>query len=293
MSYLCVKITQTPILTIMSDLTHKNGDDAPGHYCYRYPHAAITADCVVFGFDGNSLKVLLIERNLEPYMGYWALPGGFMHINETIDEAARRELKEETNLEGVYLTQFKVYSTVDRDPRERVVTVAFIGLVRPSLYQLVAGDDAGKAMWFDESMLPPLAFDHATIIGEAREHLSEALRIKPVAFNLLDRLFTVAELQRIYEIINRTEYDRRNFQRKLMQADILEEHDQIRTNGPSRPARLYSFKRAATESHPEPSMPPQTCCAAEPSGCPDDDNTECRSVRQKAGKRSIRDLFDF
>lgn len=198
-----------------------------GKYCYEYPHAAMTADCVIFGFDGRTLNVLLVERGGEPYKGMWALPGGFMHIDETIDECASRELREETNLHHVYLEQFRVFSSVDRDPRERVVTVAYIALVRPSDYQVIAGDDAVKAMWFNESMLPPLAFDHDEIIRAAREYLSEVIRIKPIAFALLDEMFTVAELQRVYETINRTTYDRRNFLRKAMHSGAIAEAPEV------------------------------------------------------------------
>lgn len=137
-------------------MSSEKTQNAEGKYCYRYPHAALTADCVIFGFDGRALKVLLVERGLEPYKGMWAIPGGFMKMDETIDQTAIRELREETGLVNVYMEQFKVYSRVDRDPRERVVTVAFIALVRPAEYILTAGDDAANAMWFDEQMLPLL-----------------------------------------------------------------------------------------------------------------------------------------
>ena len=144
-------------------------------------------------------------------------------MDETIEEAARRELMEETGLKHIYMEQFRVFSALRRDPRERVVTVAFIALVRPSDYELIAGDDASAAMWFQEDALPPMAFDHTEIIREAREHLGEVLRIKPVAFELLNKVFSLSELQKVYEAINRTRYDRRNFQRKALQTGMLEE----------------------------------------------------------------------
>lgn len=190
-------------------------------YTYEYPHAAITADCVIYGFDGERLKILLVERGLEPYKGMWALPGGFMKIDETIEQTAKRELFEETGLKDVYMTQFKMFSRVDRDPRERVVTVVFTALVRPDDYRLVAGDDASNALWFEERFLPPLAFDHEEIIKEAHKYLEELLRLKPVAFELLGKTFSLGELQRVYEEINRKTYDRRNFQRKAMMSGII------------------------------------------------------------------------
>ncbi len=190
-------------------------------YCYRYPHPALTADCVVFGFNGKSLDLLLIERGVEPFKGMWALPGGFMQINESIEETARRELREETGLTGIYLEQFKTFSDTGRDPRERVVTVAFVALVRPSDYRLVAGDDAARAHWFRADQLPPLAFDHHFIIHKARSYLKEIIRTRPIAFELLNKVFTIAELQAIFECINETTYDRRNFLRTAIEANAI------------------------------------------------------------------------
>lgn len=229
-------------------------------FCYRYPHAAITADCVIFGFNGKALKILLIERGNEPFLGYWALPGGFMRMDETIEQTAARELREETNLSNVYLDQFRVYSKVGRDPRERVVTVAFIALVKPDDYNVLAGDDAANAMWFDDDMLPPLAFDHSEIIREAREYLKEILLLKPVAFELLNKTFTISQLQTVYEVINRTSYDRRNFLRTAIDADIISEVKTSSESFSSRTGKLYTFNEErfakADDCEPE-SNPPQ------------------------------------
>ncbi len=189
---------------------------------YEYPHPAVTTDCVVFGFDGKKLHILLIERGLEPFKGSWALPGGFMKIDETVEECAIRELKEETNVENLYLEQFHVFSDPKRDPRERVITVAFIALVRKSdYYNIVASDDAARVAWFMVDQLPPLAFDHDKIIKMGREHLKKMLRISPIAFKLLDESFSMPELQRLYEIITGRKYDRRNFARKMTSTDLL------------------------------------------------------------------------
>ncbi|MDE7189300.1 MAG: NUDIX hydrolase [Muribaculaceae bacterium] len=209
-------------------------------YCYKYPHPAMTADCVIFGFDGQQLRLLLVERGCEPFKGCWALPGGFMKIDETIEHTARRELSEETGLNNVYLTQFRVYSRPDRDPRERVVTVAFIALVRPADYHVAGGDDAAQAIWFDETMLPPLAFDHADIIRDAREHLKEILRLRPVAFELLNKVFTISELQTVYEVINRASYDRRNFMRTAIESKVITEVEGRRARTGGRMAKLFT-----------------------------------------------------
>lgn len=214
-------------------------------YTYKYPHAALTADCVVFGYDGRQLHVLLVERGLEPYKGLWALPGGFMKIDETIEECALRELREETGLESVYLEQFRVFSGIGRDPRERVVTVAFYALVRKSDYRLIAGDDAARAAWFALDEYPPLAFDHREIIAKARAHLREALRLRPIAFKLLDEKFSMSELQTLYELINGTSYDRRNFARKMSATGLLLDEGTSAVASHNRRPNLYRFDEDA------------------------------------------------
>lgn len=221
-------------------MNSQTGPQDKNRYCYQYPHPAMTADCVIFGFDGQKLKLLLVERGLPPYKGCWALPGGFMRIDESIEHTAQRELREETGLRNIYLKQFKVYSRPDRDPRERVVTVAFIALVRPDDYHVVGGDDAVRALWFDESMLPPLAFDHADIIREAREHLKEILKLRPVAFELLNKVFTINELQTVYEVINRASYDRRNFMRTALESKVITEVEGQRVRTGGRMAKLFT-----------------------------------------------------
>lgn len=140
-------------------------------YCYRYPRPAVTADCVVFRHSDQGLQVLLIERGGEPYKGCWAFPGGFMNMDETIDQCAHRELEEETGLKQVELEQLHAYSAPDRDPRERVMTVAFVGLLRQKGCEVVAGDDAAKARWFPVDALPSLAFDHDQILSDALQRL--------------------------------------------------------------------------------------------------------------------------
>lgn len=226
-------------------------------YQYKYPHPAMTADCVVFGFDGKQLHVLLIERGLEPYMGSWALPGGFMKIDETVEQCALRELKEETGVEDIYLEQFHVFSAVGRDPRERVVTVAFLALVRKSDFRLIAGDDAAGASWFELGKLPPLAFDHHDIIDMARKRLPELMRTKPIGFKLLDEKFSMNELQRLYEAVNGTTYDRRNFARKMSSTGLLRDEGVSPVAAHNRFPNLYSFDEKAYKAESEGHFAPE------------------------------------
>ena len=197
-------------------------------YTYKYPHPAVATDSVVFGYDGKNLHVLLIERGQEPYNGCWALPGGFIHMDETVEEGAKRELQEETGVKDIYLEQFHVFSAVNRDPRERVLSVSFLSLVRKVDYNVIAGDDAARAEWFNIDELPTLAFDHIEIIAMARERLQELLSYKPIAFKLLDEKFIFSELQKLYEIINDTIYDRRNFQKKMIATGFLDRKSVVR-----------------------------------------------------------------
>src|ERR1051325_7090672 len=154
-------------------------------HSYQYPRAALTVDCVVFGLDESELKVLLIERALEPFKGKWALPGGFVRVEETLDDAARRELQEETGLKNVFLEQLYTFGTVDRDPRERVVSVAYYALVKLSDHKAKAATDAANAEWFQVSQLPKLAFDHAEIVAVALSRLQGKVRYQPIGFELL------------------------------------------------------------------------------------------------------------
>jgi len=220
-------------------------------YAYKYPRPAVTTDCVIFGFDGKDLNIALIERGLEPFKGYWALPGGFIKMDETVEECARRELEEETGARVLYMEQLHVFSEVDRDPRERVLTVAFYALVSKSDYNLVGGDDAASAAWFPWDELPPLAFDHQKIVKTAKERLRERLRTAPLAFKLLGEKFKMSELQRLYELINHTTYDRRNFQRKMRSSGFIAEEGIDSTPTASRPPQLYSFNELSYKKKAE------------------------------------------
>ena len=208
-------------------------------YCYRYPHPAVTTDCVIFGFDGERLQVLLIERGIEPYKGRWAFPGGFLKMDETAEEGARRELKEETGLDSAYMEQFHTFSTPERDPRERVITIAYYALVK--IQEVKGGDDAASARWFPLDEIPSLAFDHDYILRMATQRLREQIHFQPIGFELLPEKFTVKELQLLYEAILGINFDRRNFSKKMMHLEILTDLEETIWPTPKREAKLFKF----------------------------------------------------
>ena len=199
-------------------------DEHTKQWVSPYWHPAVTTDAVVFGFDGVELNVLLIQRGLEPYMNMWALPGGFMRPeDESAAACAYRELREETDVDDIYMEEMQTFSQRTRDPRERVITIAFFALVVKNKYHVKGGDDASNAKWFPVKELPELAFDHKEIIELALERLRQRIHFEPIGFDLLDDTFTIPDLQRLYEIILGTKFDRRNFQRKVLASGILEE----------------------------------------------------------------------
>ena len=210
-------------------------------YCYKYPHPAVTTDCVIFGFDGSELQVLLIERGIEPYKGKWAFPGGFLNMDETAQEGALRELKEETGLENAYIEQFNTYSDPGRDPRERVITIAHYALVR--IQEVKGGDDAAKAQWFPIDEVPQLAFDHDKILRDAMRKLRERIHFEPIGFELLPEKFTMRDLQILYESILGVKFDRRNFAKKMMHYELLNQLDETVRPTAKRDALLYSFNK--------------------------------------------------
>jgi 8-oxo-dGTP diphosphatase len=210
---------------------------------FTYDHArpALTVDCVVFGLDEADLKVLLIQRDLEPFAGRWALPGGFVRVAESLDQAARRELQEETGLTKVFLEQLYTVGEPDRDPRERVVTVAYYALVRLGDHQVQAATDARNAAWFAVDDLPDLAFDHDGIVEMALRRLQGKVRYQPIGFELLPPKFSLTQLQRMYEIILERPLDKRNFRKKVLSLDILQDLDEVEQDVAHRAARLYRF----------------------------------------------------
>ena len=210
---------------------------------YEFARAALTVDCVVFGLDESDLKVMLIQRDIAPFEGKWALPGGFVRIEETVEEAARRELQEETGLEKVFLEQLYTFGDIDRDPRERVVTVAWYALVRLTDHRVKAATDARAAAWFGMDDLPQLAFDHDRILELAYQRLQNKVRYQPIGFELLPQKFTLTQLQHLYEIILDRSLDKRNFRKKILGMNVLQELDEVETDVAHRAARLYRFNK--------------------------------------------------
>jgi 8-oxo-dGTP diphosphatase len=211
-------------------------------YTYPYPRPNLTVDCVVFGLDEQyTLKVMLIRRNLPPFQGQWALPGGFVRVNESLEAAARRELQEETGIQDVFLEQLFTFGAVDRDPRERVVSVAYYALVNLIEYSIQAATDASDAAWFPIIDLPPLAFDHDLILQTAIVRLKGKVRYEPIGFELLPRKFTLSQLQKLYETILGQPLDKRNFRKKFFKTDLLIELNETQTGVAHRAARLYQF----------------------------------------------------
>ncbi|MCX7854719.1 MAG: NUDIX hydrolase [Anaerolineae bacterium] len=207
----------------------------------EYPRPMVTVDVVIFTLRENDLQVLLVRRRNPPFAGMWAIPGGFVDIDEPLETAASRELEEETGVRGVYLEQFHTFGDPGRDPRGRTITVAYLALVRADQIQPRAGDDAAEARWWSVHNLPPLAFDHDRILACARKHLRHKLECPAVIAGLLPETFTLSELQTVYEVILGEKLDRRAFRRKVLTAGVLQETGGYRRVD-GRPAKLYRVR---------------------------------------------------
>lgn len=213
-------------------------------YTYEYPRPAVTVDCVVFGLDSGTLKILLIKRTSPPFAGCWALPGGFVDADETLDAAARRELEEETGLRDVFLEQLYSFGDPGRDPRGHTVSVAYYALVRQDQHTPIAATDAEDAVWYPTNRLPKLAFDHDKIIKTAINRLQGKVRYQPIGFELLARKFTLTELQGVYEAILERPLDKRNFRKKILAMDLLIETREKQKGVAHRAPQLYRFDTA-------------------------------------------------
>lgn len=216
--------------------------------CYETP--LVTVDIVLFTIVQNRLKVLLIQRRQPPFDHMWAIPGGFIHVGETLEQAASRRLFEETTVSNIYLEQLGSFGHPQRDPRARVITVAYYALVSVEKLHLEANANAEDVSWFTVNELPELAFDHKEIVTKALKQLQYHLEDSAVAYQLLPEKFTLTELQRVYELILGKTLDKRNFRKKILSADLLQDTGETKMEGYHRPAQLYSFTEAAQAGQP-------------------------------------------
>ena len=209
-------------------------------YHYKYPHPSVTTDCVVFGYDGLRLNVLLIERGADPFKGHWAFPGGFLNIDESAQQGAKRELFEETGLRDAHIHQFHTFSAVNRDPRERVISIAYYALVRIS--EVKGGDDAAKAQWFPLDSVPPLAFDHEMMLRMAIKELRRQIHFEPIGLELLPEKFTMTQLRHLYEAILNKKCNQRHFSTEMLKTGLLTQLNETKAAN-NKATSLYRFNR--------------------------------------------------
>lgn len=231
--------------TIPSERNEREAREAAERAAYdpsQYERPSVTVDVVILTMRKRRLEVLLIKRKHWPFEGHWAIPGGFVNPEESLEDAARRELEEETGVRDVYLEQLYTFGAPHRDPRTRVITVVYYALIRAETLQVLAGDDAAEAAWFPVRHLPELAFDHAEILAYTMQRLRGKLEYTMIGFQLLADEFTLSELQEVYEAILGRPMDKRNFRKKVLSNGIIEPTANTRKSGPSRPAALYRFR---------------------------------------------------
>lgn len=212
-------------------------------FTYEYPRPAVSTDCVVFAMHEDQLKILLIQRGNAPYKGIWALPGGFLEMDEDLESGAKRELQEETGLRNVYLEQLHTFGAVGRDPRGRVISVVFLGIARVDGQTVAAADDAADARWHLANRLPKLAFDHREIVSMARERLKLGIRYQTLGFELLPKKFTLRQLRAMFEIVLGKAIDKRNFRRKVSNLGLVVGLSEYQADVAHRAAELYRFDR--------------------------------------------------
>lgn len=207
-----------------------------------YQKPSVTVDILLFTVVENDLKILLVKRNLLPFKGSWALPGGFVHITESLDEAAKRELLEEGNVDNVYLEQLYTFGDPKRDPRDRVITVTYLALADSTQWNVRSGGDAGEASLHSIKKLPTLAFDHKKILDYGIERLKAKIGYSNIAMGLLPNEFTLTDLQKKHEVILGHSLDKRNFRKKILSTGIIEPTGNKSGGTAHRPAAYYKFK---------------------------------------------------
>ena len=212
-------------------------------YTYEFPRPSLTVDCVIFGLDeSEQLKILLIQRKGDPFQGKWAFPGGFVDMDEDLETAALRELKEETGVQDLFIEQLYTFGHPARDPRGRVISIVYFALVNLAEHPVKAADDAEEVAWFSIEQLPKMAFDHLAIFKMAIQRLRAKVRYQPIGFELLPEKFSLTQLQQLYETILGVEINKRNFRTKLLKMGVLKKVD-IQKGVAHRPANLYQFDK--------------------------------------------------
>lgn len=220
------------------------------NYYSSNPKFHVGVDCIIFGVYEGELSLLLLKRNFEPAMGEWSLMGGFVQDNESVDDAAKRVLANLTGLEKVYMEQVETFGAVNRDPGERVISVAYYALINTKEYnhKLVKKHNA---FWVNINEIPPLIFDHQQMVEKARELMKQKVAVEPIGFNLLPKLFTLTQLQTLYEAIYGETMDKRNFRKRVADMDFVEKTDQIDKIHSKRGAALFKFNSKIYKKAPK------------------------------------------
>jgi len=211
----------------------------------KFDRPSVTVDIIIFTIKDEDLKILLIKRKKWPFENMWAIPGGFVQIKESLDDAALRELEEETGLKNVYLEQLYTFGDPDRDPRTRVIDVTYFALISSKNVELRATTDASDAKWFSVGDVPKLAFDHKKILDYAVERIRNKIEYTNIAFRLLPEKFTLTELQNVYETIIGKKLDKRNFRKKIKEMEMLKPLNETKMEGAHRPAQLFMFRKGS------------------------------------------------
>lgn len=218
-------------------------------YYHEHSKVWLSVDCIIFGFDEGKLKILIGKRQMDPGRGEWSLYGGFVNGNESVDDAASRTLYELTGLRNLYMRQVGAFGNVDRDPGERVVSIAYYALINVKDYEDELRREHGVE-WMDINEIPQLYSDHNEMVRKARKLMRQKLSHEPVGFRLLPKLFTLTQLQKLYEAVNGEELDKRNFRKRVKDMDFIEKTDLIDKKGSKRGAYLYRFNKRVYNEDP-------------------------------------------
>ena len=223
-------------------MTQSQSNDSSIASIEGYARPAVPVDVLLFTIRDEKLQLALIKRGIEPFKNRWAIPGGFVRMDEELEEAARREIEEETGVRDVFLEQLYTFGQPNRDPRTRVITIVYFALVPGEHLTLRADTDASDASWFAVDEIPALAFDHNEIVGIGIERLKSKIEYSNVAYGLLPARFRLSELQRVYEIILGRVLDKRNFRKRVLALDLVEATEKY-SSGAHRPAQLFRWKK--------------------------------------------------